>query len=220
MGHVGDSRAYLFRDGEISQLTNDHTFVQSLIDEGRITEDEARVHPHRNLILKAIDGVHDSSPTCSSSSSAGDRLLLCSDGAAASSTPAGSPTSCPAARPTTPPSSWCAPASRPAAPTTSPAWSPTSSRAAREDPAQPLLVGAAADCRRRAPAAAGSLFRGHRAGDTGELEPSAPRSPTRCRFAIATTRRPRAGALRPAAAAPLPWLSRLLALAVVIGSSG
>ena len=43
MGHVGDSRAYLFRDGEISQLTSDHTFVQSLIDEGRITEEEARV---------------------------------------------------------------------------------------------------------------------------------------------------------------------------------
>ena len=47
MGHVGDSRAYLFRDGEISQLTNDHTFVQTLIDEGRITEAEARVHPHQ-----------------------------------------------------------------------------------------------------------------------------------------------------------------------------
>ena len=58
MGHVGDSRAYLFRDHEISQLTSDHTFVQSLIDEGRITEEDARTHPHRNLILKALDGVH------------------------------------------------------------------------------------------------------------------------------------------------------------------
>ena len=58
-GHVGDSRAYLFRDGEIRQVTKDHTFVQSLIDEGRITEEESRTHPHRNLILKAIDGVHD-----------------------------------------------------------------------------------------------------------------------------------------------------------------
>ena len=45
-----------------SQLTKDHTFVQSLIDEGRITEDEARVHPHRNLILRAVDGVHDPEP--------------------------------------------------------------------------------------------------------------------------------------------------------------
>ena len=58
-GHVGDSRAYLFRGDSIRQLTKDHTFVQSLIDEGRITDEDARTHPHRNLILKAIDGVHD-----------------------------------------------------------------------------------------------------------------------------------------------------------------
>ena len=62
MGHVGDSRGYLLRDGALSQLTTDHTFVQSLIDEGRITEDEARVHPHRNLILRAVDGVHEPEP--------------------------------------------------------------------------------------------------------------------------------------------------------------
>ena len=61
-GHVGDSRGYLLRDGALSQLTTDHTFVQSLIDEGRITEDEARVHPHRNLILRAVDGVHEPEP--------------------------------------------------------------------------------------------------------------------------------------------------------------
>ncbi|MDN5895104.1 MAG: protein phosphatase 2C domain-containing protein, partial [Nocardioides sp.] len=54
VGHVGDSRAYLYRAGTLSQLTKDHTFVQSLIDEGRITPDEARTHPHRNLILKAV----------------------------------------------------------------------------------------------------------------------------------------------------------------------
>src|SRR3954451_6816199 len=58
-GHVGDSRAYLFRGDEITQVTKDHTFVQTLIDEGRISEVDARSHPHRNLILKAIDGVHD-----------------------------------------------------------------------------------------------------------------------------------------------------------------
>ncbi len=82
MGHVGDSRAYLFRNGEISQLTNDHTFVQTLIDEGRITEAEARVHPHRNLILKAIDGIHDLEPDLFVLElKLGDRLLLCSDGA-------------------------------------------------------------------------------------------------------------------------------------------
>ncbi|THV10542.1 serine/threonine-protein phosphatase [Nocardioides caeni] len=82
LGHVGDSRAYLLRDGEISQLTNDHTFVQSLIDEGRITPEEARVHPHRNLILKALDGLHDVEPDLFALELVvGDRLFLCSDGA-------------------------------------------------------------------------------------------------------------------------------------------
>ena len=81
VGHVGDSRGYLLRDGALSQLTTDHTFVQSLIDEGRITEDEARVHPHRNLILRAVDGVHEPEPDVFMLEiAAGDRLLLCSDG--------------------------------------------------------------------------------------------------------------------------------------------
>ncbi len=81
VGHVGDSRGYLLRDGVLSQLTTDHTFVQSLIDEGRITEDEARVHPHRNLILRAVDGVHDPEPDVFTVEAAlGDRVLLCSDG--------------------------------------------------------------------------------------------------------------------------------------------
>ncbi|MFZ2012616.1 MAG: protein phosphatase 2C domain-containing protein, partial [Nocardioides sp.] len=85
MGHIGDSRAYLFRDREISQLTSDHTFVQSLIDEGRITEADARTHPHRNLILKALDGVHDYDPDLFTVRLAEhDRLLLCSDGASGS----------------------------------------------------------------------------------------------------------------------------------------
>ena len=61
---VSDRNGYwnLYRDGELSQLTSDHTFVQSLIDDGRITEEEARTHPNRNLILKALDGVHDVDP--------------------------------------------------------------------------------------------------------------------------------------------------------------
>lgn len=79
--HVGDSRGYLLRGGELKPLTTDHTFVQSLIDEGRITEEEARVHPHRNLILKAVDGVHEPEPdTQTVELEAGDRLLFCSDG--------------------------------------------------------------------------------------------------------------------------------------------
>ena len=81
VGHVGDSRGYLLREGALAQLTTDHTFVQSLIDEGRITEDEARVHPHRNLILRAVDGVHEPEPDVFTLELAiGDRLLLCSDG--------------------------------------------------------------------------------------------------------------------------------------------
>ncbi len=81
VGHVGDSRGYLLRDGSLLQLTKDHTFVQSLIDEGRITVDEARVHPHRNLILRAVDGVHEPEPDIFVQELApGDRVLLCSDG--------------------------------------------------------------------------------------------------------------------------------------------
>ncbi len=85
VGHIGDSRAYLLREGEISRLTSDHTFVQSLIDEGRITEAESRVHPHRNLILKAVDGIHEAEPDLFVVAlQTGDRLLVCSDGATAS----------------------------------------------------------------------------------------------------------------------------------------
>ena len=81
IGHIGDSRAYLLRGGSMRQLTTDHTFVQSLIDEGRITPDEARVHPHRNLILKALDATQDPDPDLFEVELApGDRLLVCSDG--------------------------------------------------------------------------------------------------------------------------------------------
>lgn len=81
VGHVGDSRGYLWHAGELRGITTDHTLVQSLVDEGRITEQEARVHPHRNLILKAVDGVHQPDPDLFSVPLAvGDRLLLCSDG--------------------------------------------------------------------------------------------------------------------------------------------
>ncbi len=81
VGHVGDSRGYLLRNGTLRQLTDDHTLVQSLVDEGRITEDEARVHPHRNLILRAVDGVHEPEPDLFTSDiEPGDRLLFCSDG--------------------------------------------------------------------------------------------------------------------------------------------
>ena len=79
--HIGDSRGYLLRDGELYQITHDHTLVQSLIDEGRITEDDASTHPQRSLILRAIDGRTVAEPDLSEHEArAGDRYLICSDG--------------------------------------------------------------------------------------------------------------------------------------------
>ena len=79
--HVGDSRAYLLRDGELSQLTHDHTYVQTLIDSGRITEEEAAVHPRRSLLMRALDGMNPVEADLSvREARAGDRFLLCSDG--------------------------------------------------------------------------------------------------------------------------------------------
>jgi protein phosphatase len=79
--HVGDSRAYLLRDGELSQITHDHTYVQTLIDAGRITAEEARTHPKRNLLLRAIDGTGvPEGETSIREAQVGDRYLLCSDG--------------------------------------------------------------------------------------------------------------------------------------------
>ncbi|MGI8676763.1 MAG: PP2C family protein-serine/threonine phosphatase [Nocardioidaceae bacterium] len=81
LAHVGDSRAYLLRQGELRQLTHDQTLVQTLVDEGRISSDEARVHPHRSLILQVLDGRHGIKPDLEMLTlQDGDRLLLCSDG--------------------------------------------------------------------------------------------------------------------------------------------
>ncbi|KOV88910.1 PP2C family serine/threonine-protein phosphatase [Nocardia sp. NRRL S-836] len=78
--HIGDSRAYLLREGGFAQITHDDTFVQSLIDEGRITPDEAATHPQRSLLLRALTG-HDFEPSLTvREARAGDRFLLCSDG--------------------------------------------------------------------------------------------------------------------------------------------
>ncbi|MFC3892713.1 PP2C family protein-serine/threonine phosphatase [Lentzea rhizosphaerae] len=78
--HIGDSRAYLLREGMFAQITHDDTFVQSLIDEGRITPDEAATHPQRSLLLRALTG-HDFEPSLTvREARVGDRFLLCSDG--------------------------------------------------------------------------------------------------------------------------------------------
>ncbi|MEJ7690543.1 MAG: protein phosphatase 2C domain-containing protein [Nocardioidaceae bacterium] len=79
--HLGDSRGYLWRDGELLRISQDHSWVQSLIDEGRISEEEAAVHSHRSLLLKVLDGRHDNDPDLNMYDvQAGDRILLCSDG--------------------------------------------------------------------------------------------------------------------------------------------
>ena len=174
VGHVGDSRAYLFRQQGLTQLTHDHTFVQTLIDEGRITETEARYHPHRNLILKAIDGQREAEPDLFVVPvQAGDRLMLCSDGVCgvlddgriADVLTGGSP-------------DYAAVELVRAALEAGSSDNVTCIVADVVDAAEvqsgdtadipddePQLVGAAAELRRR------RLFKGHRSGDTGELEP-------------------------------------------------
>jgi PPM family protein phosphatase len=81
LAHVGDSRAYLLRDGRMEQLTEDHTVVEGLVQEGRLTRQEAEIHPQRSILTRALgvdgdievdEGSQDVRP--------GDRLLLCSDG--------------------------------------------------------------------------------------------------------------------------------------------
>lgn len=81
VAHIGDSRAYRLRDGQLTQLTKDHTYVQALVDSGRIDAAQAMHHPRRNLLLRTIDGIHDleldvfERDVC-----IGDRYLVCTDG--------------------------------------------------------------------------------------------------------------------------------------------
>ncbi|WP_136517657.1 MULTISPECIES: PP2C family protein-serine/threonine phosphatase [Cellulomonas] len=82
MVHLGDSRGYLFRDGVLSQVTTDHTFVQHLVDTGRITAEEAEHHPQRSVVMRVL-GDFDADVTADLSvreARVGDRWLLCSDG--------------------------------------------------------------------------------------------------------------------------------------------
>lgn len=81
VAHIGDSRAYLLREGTFSQITHDHSFVQSLVDEGRITEDEAENHPQRSLVTRVLTGSEGDDPDLMvREARPGDRYLLCSDG--------------------------------------------------------------------------------------------------------------------------------------------
>lgn len=81
VAHVGDSRAYLLRQGRVTQLTRDHTFVQQLLDDGSITEDEAAHHPHRSVVTRAIGASEEVQIDVETLDLAsGDAVLLCSDG--------------------------------------------------------------------------------------------------------------------------------------------
>jgi protein phosphatase len=82
IAHIGDSRIYLFREGELSQITNDHTFVQRLVETGRITPEEAAVHPRRSVLMRVLGDI-DQAPEVDTSilgTVPGDRWMLCSDG--------------------------------------------------------------------------------------------------------------------------------------------
>jgi len=82
LAHIGDSRIYRFRDGELEQVTADHTFVQRLVDSGRITAEEAAVHPRRSVLMRVLGDV-DAAPEIDTKildTRPGDRWLLCSDG--------------------------------------------------------------------------------------------------------------------------------------------
>src|ERR1700720_1616926 len=79
--HIGDSRGYLLREGELYQITHDHTLVQSLVDEGRISADAAASHPQRSLVMRALQSSVPADPDLvMRKARTGDRYLLCSDG--------------------------------------------------------------------------------------------------------------------------------------------
>ena len=82
MVHVGDSRAYLLRDGELTQVTTDHTFVEYLVETGRLTREQARQHPQRSVLLRVLGDADGEVQLDESIREAvpGDRWLLCSDG--------------------------------------------------------------------------------------------------------------------------------------------
>ncbi|MBL0746585.1 protein phosphatase 2C domain-containing protein [Nocardioides baculatus] len=223
VGHIGDSRAYLYRRGELRQLTHDHTFVQSLIDEGRITEEQSRTHPHRNLILKALDGVrHEEPDLFEFPAEAGDRVFVCSDGACGTLTHermkdilgTGTPDFAAVE---------LVRASLEAGSTDNVTCIVADvAEEAPSDDLQPLLVGAAADLPRRMPigggvaGAVGGLFRGHRSGDTGEIPP-VPGEDVPAGAYVADPIDPEAARYAPRPPGRYGWLRRLMVALVLLG---
>jgi protein phosphatase len=80
LAHVGDSRAYLLRDGELRRITKDDTFVRQLIDAGQLTPAQARAHPMRSVLVRSLSGRELEPSLRVLWAHAGDRYLLCSDG--------------------------------------------------------------------------------------------------------------------------------------------
>lgn len=81
IAHIGDSRAYVLREGQFAQITRDHSFVQTLIDQGTITPEEATSHPQRSLVTRVLTGGPRDKPDLGAREiHFGDRVLLCSDG--------------------------------------------------------------------------------------------------------------------------------------------
>src|SRR5664279_5170029 len=85
MAHIGDSRAYLLRDGVLDQVTTDHSFVQHLVDTGRLSAADAEHHPKRSMLLRVLGDVDADIPVDISAreTKVGDRWLLCTDGLSA-----------------------------------------------------------------------------------------------------------------------------------------
>lgn len=80
---VGDSRAYLFSNNTLTQITHDHTFVQDLINQGQITDEQAKIHPYRNILTQALGSTHHEQVMVdifTGQMHRGDQLLLCTDG--------------------------------------------------------------------------------------------------------------------------------------------
>lgn len=223
VGHLGDSRGYLLRGGELRRLTHDHTFVQSLVDEGRITEEESRVHPNRNLILKALDGIrHEEPDLFEVPLEVGDRIFLCSDGACgtlddarmadilASGTPDYAAVE-------------LVRASLEAGSSDNVTCVVADVIDTEPDPAlEPLLVGAAADLPRKGSGGGPGrgLFRGHRSGDTGEIDPvtDAPDGVPADLHAFASDPiDPEARRYAPRPPARHTWLKRMLVIAALLG---
>ena len=84
LGHLGDSRGYLFRDGALQQITTDHTYVQQMIAAGQLVPEQARSHPWRNVVMRSLHGgpaeVDQAPDIVVLDLGPGDRVLLCSDG--------------------------------------------------------------------------------------------------------------------------------------------